>query len=103
VHFNGSATSGTATKNASYNVSSVDINAAGVYTVNFTTALADAYYVVAGTCTADYGSPGTDANTFYIGVARKANAQQAGSCRVVADYSGFGNYQQEAFRVVFIR
>jgi hypothetical protein len=35
---------------ASYNVSSVTRRAAGQYTVNFTNALADAFYTVAGTC-----------------------------------------------------
>ena len=35
---------------ASYNVSSVTRASAGLYTVNFTTALTDANYAVAGTC-----------------------------------------------------
>jgi hypothetical protein len=48
VNFNGTTTSGGSTINASYNVSSVTVNGAGNWTVNFTTALADTNYVMAG-------------------------------------------------------
>jgi hypothetical protein len=46
VNFNGT---GTVAIRASYNVSSITDNGTGDYTVNFTTALADANYVLAGT------------------------------------------------------
>jgi hypothetical protein len=46
VNFNGTTSPGTI--RSSYNVSSVTKNATGDYTVNFTTALADANYTVAG-------------------------------------------------------
>jgi hypothetical protein len=46
VNFNGT---GTVAIRASYNVSSITDNGVGDYTVNFTTALADANYVVEGT------------------------------------------------------
>lgn len=45
VNFNGT---GTVAIRASYNVSSITDNGTGDYTVNFTTALADADYVVTG-------------------------------------------------------
>jgi hypothetical protein len=48
VNFVGTTTSGSATINASYNVSSVTVNGAGNWTVNFSTALADANYAMAG-------------------------------------------------------
>lgn len=56
VTFNG--VSGT-TIRASYNVSSVTRTAAGFYTVNFTSAFADAYYSVGGTCQPNGDGKGT--------------------------------------------
>jgi len=47
VNFNGTST---VAIRASFNVSSITDNGTGDYTVNFTTALADANYVVAGAC-----------------------------------------------------
>jgi hypothetical protein len=47
VNFNGT---GTVAIRASYNVSSITDNGTGDYTVNFTTAMADANYAVLGTC-----------------------------------------------------
>ena len=52
VSFNGT---GTVAINASFNVSSVTDNAAGDYTINFTTAISDANYAVV---TSDYGRTG---------------------------------------------
>ena len=46
VNFNGS----TAAINSSYNVSSVTKTGTGNYTANFTTALANANYVITGSC-----------------------------------------------------
>lgn len=48
VNFNGA---GTVAIRGSYNVSSITDNGLGDYTVNFTTALADASYCVTGTAT----------------------------------------------------
>ena len=45
VNFNGT---GTVAIRASYNVTSITDNGTGVYTVNFTTAMSDANYAVAG-------------------------------------------------------
>jgi hypothetical protein len=47
VNFNGT---GTVAIRASFNVSSITDNGTGDYTVNFTTALADANYTVCGAC-----------------------------------------------------
>jgi hypothetical protein len=49
VNYNGSA--GTIT--GSFNVGSVTKNSTGNYTVNFTTAMANATYAMAGSCTSD--------------------------------------------------
>lgn len=45
VNFNGT---GTVAINASYNVSSITDNGVGDYTINFTTAMGDAFYAVSG-------------------------------------------------------
>lgn len=55
VNFNGT-TASPSTIRASYNVSSVTKNGTGDYTVNFTTALADANYVGIGMSRFDTGS-----------------------------------------------
>lgn len=52
VEFNGVTT---ATIRASFNVSSVTRNGTGYYTVNFTTAMADANYAVSGSASPPYG------------------------------------------------
>lgn len=54
VNFNGT---GTVAIRASFNVSSITDNASGDYTVNFTTALADANYVTTGSCQRESGAP----------------------------------------------
>lgn len=100
VHFNGT---GVVAKNADYNVSSIGDNGVGDYTVNFTNALADANYVVAGTATYLY----TDnilLNQLVVAVPRYTNAQLAGSCRIVCEYiHGAQLFDAVAVRVVFYR
>ena len=54
VNFNGT---GTVAIRASFNVSSITDNGVGDYTVNFTTALADANYAVSGLCNDDATNP----------------------------------------------
>ena len=49
VNFNGTLTT-PITPRANYNVSSITKNATGDYTLNFTTALADANYTIVGSC-----------------------------------------------------
>ena len=56
VNFNGT---GTVAIRASYNVSSITDNGTGDYTINFTNALADTNYSVAGSATYDTAGWGT--------------------------------------------
>jgi hypothetical protein len=53
VNFNGTATSGSATIRASYNVSSITVTSAGVFTLNFANATTDANYSVVGAASPD--------------------------------------------------
>ena len=74
VNFNGT---GTVAIRASFNVSSITDNGTGDYTVNFTTALADANYVTVGTalspsngdagkfCVQSTGNPSSTSPTLY--------------------------------------
>ena len=48
VTFNGSSLSGTITDHTHGNVNSITVHSKGVYTINFTTALPDANYALAG-------------------------------------------------------
>jgi hypothetical protein len=90
------------TINASYNVSSVADNGTGVCTVNFSTAMVDANYVVAGTAT--YGYDDQDIHALILAVPRRSTAQQAGSCRLATEYiHAAGVYDSVAVRAVFYR
>ena len=90
------------TINASYNVSSVTDNGAGVCTVNFTNAMVDANYVVAGTAT--YGYDDQDIYAMILAVPRRSTAQQAGSCRLATEFiHGAQVYDCVAVRAVFYR
>jgi hypothetical protein len=90
------------TINASYNVSSVTDNGTGVCTVNFSTAMVDANYVVAGTAT--YGYDDQDIYAMILAVPRRSTAQQAGSCRLATEYiHAAGVYDSVAVRAVFYR
>lgn len=60
VNFNGT---GTVAIRAAFNVSSITDNGTGDYTVNFTNALVDANYALAGTCERNYATEnGTSLN-----------------------------------------
>lgn len=50
VNFQGGNGNTAGTINASFNVSSITVNGTGDYTVNFTTAMPSANYVIAGSC-----------------------------------------------------
>jgi len=90
------------TINASYNVSSVTDNGTGVCTVNFSTAMVDANYVVAGTAT--YGYDDQDIYAMILAVPRRSTAQQAGSCRLATEYIHAAQvYDCVAVRAVFYR
>jgi len=73
VNFNGT---GTVAIRASFNVSSITDNGTGQYTVNFTTAFADANYAANVSFGADSGSTGTGS------WATRINAQNVGSIQV---------------------
>jgi hypothetical protein len=90
------------TINASYNVSSVTDNGTGVCTVNFSTAMVDANYVVAGTAT--YGYDDQDIYGMVLTVPRRSTAQQAGSCRLATEFIHAAQvYDCVAVRAVFYR
>ena len=90
------------TINASYNVSSVTDNGTGVCTVNFSSSMVDANYVVAGTAT--YGYDDQDIHAMILAVPRRSTAQQAGSCRLATEYiHAAGVYDSVAVRAVFYR
>jgi len=55
--FAGTASSGSPTIYGSYNISSITINSTGYFTINFTTAMANANYAVTGNTS---GTSGTD-------------------------------------------
>ncbi len=98
VHFDGT---GTPTINASLNVSSITDNNTGDYTINFTTAFANANYVVAGTATYEYENPGQSINNMFIAVPRRPTAQLAGSCRISTPGSDNALYDCKYVRVLF--
>ena len=60
ANFSGVGTSGSATIRGSYNISSITINAAGYWTVNFTTAIQDINYSVVGSLSATSGTGQTN-------------------------------------------
>jgi hypothetical protein len=80
VNFNGT---GTVAIRASYNVSSITDNGTGDYTVNFTTALADANYSIA---VASNRSTGWNATTGTL----------ATSSAIVATFNGLGNNEDSS-------
>lgn len=76
VNFNGT---GTVAIRAAFNVSSITDNGVGDYTVNFTTAMADANYVVTNSAIM---SSQTD-NNYHASLYRSASALSVGSCRMI--------------------
>ena len=92
VNFNGT---GTVAIRASYNVSSITDNGTGDYTVNFTSALADANYSINGSCSNLGGSSGVTARQFLcpqdILTARTSSACRVGTCYPGTDTAGSGD------------
>ena len=76
VNFNGT---GTVAIRSSYNVSSITDNGVGDYTVNFTTAMADANYAISGWCTAP-------ASSLFFLTQNPNTALAAGSARIATGY-----------------
>ena len=90
VNFNGT---GTVAIRSSYNVSSITDNALANYTINFTTAMTDANYVVTGTC----HSPAVASGAVQAPATSSAN-QQVGSVKVVTV-----NMADVGFDAVFVQ
>ena len=99
VNFNGT---GTVAIRANYNVSSITDNATGDYTVNFTTALADANYSVAGS--SYFGVDSNPSGDMILSIARRASAFTASSIRVSTSAASSGTpYDQTTASVAVFR
>jgi len=96
VNFNGR---GTVAIRASYNVSSITDNGTGDYTVNFTTALADANYSVVVTGgDGDNIASGVEYGVF--GAPRRATAPSTSSIRIGA--SNYGASVMDDFKYMYV-
>ena len=80
VNFDGT---GTVSIRAGYNVSSITDNGTGDHTVNFTTAMTDANYSIAGCAKLDNVGAVGNAGSSVISISRNASAVVAGSCRIL--------------------
>lgn len=89
VNFNGTGSSGSATVNNSYNVSSVTYTGTGDATISFTTAMANANYVISGSGQYDQANAISMAGGSVV-IARFSNALQTGSARIF--YGNFGTF-----------
>ena len=98
VNFNGA---GTIAIRASGNVTSLTDNGTADYTVNFTTAMPDANYCVAGS--AQFDEANSDDNAPYIGIRRSSTALSTGSVRVVCRTGANGNVDGTRICVQVIR
>jgi hypothetical protein len=92
VNFNGT---GTVAIRASGNVSSITDNGAGDYTVNFTTAMPDANYALAGM--------GTNEGAAQVIMRNNAVAQTTTACRVLSQDPGVSQADPSQVNVVFFR
>lgn len=97
VNFNGT---GTVAIRASFNVSSITDNGTGDYTINFTTALADANYSVVGEVSTSSGSN----NIMSINSTASAtvSAPTTSACRVASTNRNAGNAQDADYVCVSI-
>ena len=99
VNFNGT---GTVAIRASYNVSSITDNGTGDYTVNFTTAMVDANYSVAGS--SYFGVDSNPSGDMILSIARRASAFTASSIRVSTSAASSGTaYDQTTVSVAIFR
>ena len=92
VNFNGT---GTVAIRASGNVSSITDNGSGDYTVNFTTAMPDANYALAGM--------GTNEGAAQVIMRNNAVAQTTTACRVLSQDPGIAQADPSQVNVVFFR
>ena len=94
VNFNGT---GTVAIRAQYNVSSITDNGTGDYTVNFTNALADANYAIAGA--GEYGGVSTTDMRVIV-----VQTRASGNVRIATTYSnGAGGYDLSGVHVAIFR
>lgn len=98
VNFNGTST---VDIRASYNVSSITDNGTGDYTVNFTSALADANYVPVFGAQADQASSTTNGNV-YGEIARFSNALATTSARLCWGVGGVSSKYDPTMATVAI-
>lgn len=99
VNFNGT---GTVAIRASFNVSSITDNGTGDYSINLTTALTDANFVMSGSGALDTAN--TDGNFPSVGLRR--TALSASSPRIVVGTVGtgtYGAYDAQQVQVAFFR
>lgn len=97
VNFNGT---GTVAIRQAFNVTSITDNGVGDYTVNFTSAMADANYSAVGV--SQYGGSGVGANRFSL---HTTTPQATGSVRIATgtqDASGFQVFNDSAIICVSI-
>jgi hypothetical protein len=99
INFNGT---GTPAIRASFNVSSITDNNTGDYSVNFTTALTDINYALAGATVIDNdnstGSPNGD-----LAISRATSAMTTSSCRINS-FGPTGSIQDHKFiTAIFVR
>jgi hypothetical protein len=97
INYNGS----TSTTTGSLNVSSVTVNAAGNYTVNFTSAFADTTYALAGFARNNNASP----NAIFSLSATSTSTKTTSSCQVQTTYwnGSYGVTSTTEMGVLFVR
>jgi len=101
VNFNGI---GTVAIGGSYNVSSITDNAVGDYTINFTNAMADGNFAVAGSARwRDNGSAGYMRVVCICAVGTLANAMTTSSIRVSVNYVNGGVDDAQVVTVTIFR
>lgn len=97
VNFNGTST---VAIRASGNVTSITDNGTGDYTVNFTTAMPDNNYSVAGSC---IGGGGSTNQGQFIGAAATTTGTSASSVRLTVKYFNGSNNDVDAISVQVFR
>lgn len=100
VNFNGT---GTVAIRASGNVSSITDNGTGDYTVNFTTALPDANYAIAGNIESAGGNSALLQASAGMGTAPSGAQRSTSSCRILTTSSSSTLTDAAAISVFFIR
>jgi hypothetical protein len=98
VNFDGT---GTPAIRASYNVSSITDNGTGDYTVNFTTAMADANYSIVGTCSKN-ATGDVDTNGACVQLIT-ASPLTSSSARICATATGFAPFDRAIMLVSIFR